>query len=199
MIEKKFIKRIFICLFSVILFGLSSSFCIRSGFGTNSIVTFFGGISKTFNFDIGISTNVINLILTIIVFCIDRKYINIGTIIYSCTMGFFINLFLSVLIVPENLILKILFATFGIIIYIIAIALFVWSNVGVNPWIAFASIFSKKFGKSFGKMKLCIDLFALICGICLDGKFGPITVITSLLCGFFVDKLLYFLNKINLR
>ena len=199
MIEKKIIKRVFTCLFSVFLFGLSSAFCIRSGFGTNSVVTFFRGISKTFNFDIGISTNIINLILTIAVFFIDRKYINIGTIIYSCTMGFFINLFLSILSVPENLILKILFAISGVIIYIIAVALFVWSNVGVNPWIAFALIFSKKFGRPFGKMKLCVDLFALICGICLGGKFGPVTVITALLCGFCVDKLLYFLNKINLR
>lgn len=195
----KKLKRIFICLFSVFLFGLSSAFCIRSGFGTNSVVTFFRGISKTFNFDIGISTNIINLILTIVVFFIDKKYINIGTIIYSCTMGFFINLFLSILNVPESLILKTLFATFGIIIYIIAVALFVWSNVGVNPWIAFSLILSEKLKKSFGKMKLCVDLFALICGICLGGKFGPITIITALLCGLCVDKLLYFLNKINLR
>lgn len=195
----KKLKRIFICLFSVFLFGLSSAFCIRSGFGTNSVVTFFRGISKTFNFDIGISTNIINLILTIVVFFIDKKYINIGTIIYSCTMGFFINLFLSILNFPESLILKTLFATFGIIIYIIAVALFVWSNVGVNPWIAFSLILSEKLKKSFGKMKLCVDLFALICGICLGGKFGPITIITALLCGLCVDKLLYFLNKINLR
>ena len=193
------LKRIFICLFSVFLFGLSSAFCIRSGFGTNSVVTFFRGVSKTLNFDIGITTNVINLILTIVVLFIDKKYINIGTIIYSCTMGFFINLFLSVLSVPENLILKILFAIFGIIVYIIAVTLFVWSNVGVNPWIAFALIFSDKFKKPFGKMKLIIDLSALVCGVCLGGKFGPNTVITALLCGFFVDKLLYFLNKINLR
>ena len=125
------LKRIFICLFSVFLFGLSSAFYIRSGFGTNLVVTFFKGISEIFNFDIGISTNIINLILTIVVFFIDKKYINIGTIIYSCTMGFFINLFLSVLSAPESLSLKILFATFGIIIYLIAVTLFVWSNVGV--------------------------------------------------------------------
>ena len=114
-------------------------------------------------------------------------------------MGFFINLFLSILNVPESLILKTLFATSGVIIYIIAVALFVWSNVGVNPWIAFALIFSKKFGRPFGKMKLCVDLFALICGIFLGGKFGPVTLFTAFLCGFFVDKLLYFFNKINLR
>ena len=69
--------------------------------------------------------------------------VNIGTIIYSFTMGFFINLFLSILSIPENLILRILFAIFGVIIYVIAVALFVWSNVGVKPWIAFALIFSK--------------------------------------------------------
>ena len=195
----KKLKRVLICLFSVSLFGLSSAFCIRSGFGTNSVVTLFRGISRTFNFDIGITTNVINLILTIVVFFIDKKYINIGTIIYSCAMGFFINLFLSLLVIPESLILKILFAIFGVIIYVIAVALFVWSNVGVNPWIAFSLILSEKFRKSFGKMKLCVDLSALICGICLGGKFGPITLITALLCGFCVDKLLYFLNKINSR
>ncbi|MDR1391697.1 MAG: hypothetical protein LBJ09_00705 [Clostridiales bacterium] len=185
-------KRILLCFLSVMLLGMSTALCMKSGFGTNSVATLFSGISKVTKLNIGFTANTINTVLSIVIFIKNKKYINIGTIVYAVFMGHAINFIIFLydfLNIPNILVIKIFDSIVGCFLCFLSVGMFVAAGVGVNPWAALGLILRDKFGKSFGIMKMVVDVSALIIGYLLGGKIGIITIVTAFLTGPCAEKI----------
>ena len=193
-----YVLKVLLCIFSIILLGISIAFNTKAALGTDAIAVFFNGVSIFSGLNLGLATNIINCILAVIVILIDKKYINVGTVIYALALGPSINLginFYESMGVTDNYFPKFLVSIIGIVLAIIGLGIFIAVNIGVDPWSALAIISSKRLGKSFGFMKVSIDVLALIVGFLMGGKVREITLISAFVGGPCIQKVSEFVDN----
>lgn len=198
----KVIKRVVICTLSVVLLGISIALNTRAMLGNDPITVFYDGLSIQTGHSMGITANIINSILLVIVLLVDRHYINIGTLIYAEVLGPSITLGLNLynlLNIPEILVCRIVLAVIGYSLAFVSLGAFVAVDIGIDPWTASAIIMSQKLNKSFGGTKVSIDAIALLIGYFLGGTVGVMTFISAIIGGPAIEKISEFLDKLFSR
>ena len=191
--------KLLLCILSIIILGISIAFNTKAALGTDAIAVFFNGVSNFSHLNLGLATNIVNCTLAVIVIIIDRKYINIGTLIYALALGPSINLGITLyeaMGITDNYLPRFLVSIFGIILAVIGLGIFIAVNIGVDPWSALAIISSKKLNKSFGFMKMSIDIMVLVVGFLLGGKVREITLIAAFVSGPCIQKVSEFVDNI---
>ncbi len=191
-------KKILICTFSLFLLGLSGALNIKAALGSDPITVFYEGLSESLHMDIGITINILNAILTAAVLIIDRRYINIGTLIYVFALGNFVNLGIwlyELLPISDSFIVRLLASLFGCLLAFIGLGGFMAINIGVDPWTAITLIICNKAKKSFRLVRTIFDASTLILGIILGGTFGIITIFCVLTGGSSIQKIYNVIDK----
>jgi Predicted membrane protein len=193
------IKKIIICTLSMIMLGLGAVLVVKSLLGNDPISVLYEGLGVFFKINMGIAANIINCILAVVVFFLDKKYIHIGTLIYALVLGssisFWINLF-NYFIIPDGEIWRVGLAIAGYLISFISVSAYIAIGIGIDPWTALALIISKKLQKPFGRIRIFIDTSALIIGYFLGGTVGIMTLISALIGGPTIQKLSEALDKL---
>lgn len=190
--------KLLLCIFSIMILGISIAFNTKAALGTDAIAVFFNGVSNLSRLNLGLATNIINCILAVVVILIDRKYINVGTVIYALALGPSINLGITLygtMGIADNYFPRFLISILGILLAVIGLGIFISVNIGVDPWSALAIISSKRFGKSFGFMKVSIDIVALLFGFLMGGKVREITLIFAFIGGPCIQKVSEFVDN----
>ena len=193
-----YVLKLLLCIFSIVLLGISIAFNTKASLGTDSIAVFFNGVSSFSNLNLGLATNIINCILAIIVILIDRKYINVGTVIYALALGPSINLGITLyetMGITDNYFPRFLVSILAVALAIIGLGIFISVDIGVDPWSALAIISSKKLNKPFGFMKVSIDIIALVVGFFLGGKVREMTLISAFVGGPCIQKVSEFVDN----
>lgn len=196
--QKKFftanqLKKYLLALFGAAFAGFGMAFNSAAALGNDPVAVFYDGIRNTANLSfsqLGIATNIINYSLIVVVFLINRKYVNIGTFIYTLPMGSFIDLgtlFYNSLKLPHTLPVQILTACMGCFLLYFGISIFISLEVGVDPITGVLLTLKEHFGCSYKAVKITCDVITLIIGILLGGKFGVVTVASALLGGPLIE------------
>lgn len=197
-----------ICILGVVLLGFSIAFTTQANLGTDPIAVFLNGVSIVSRLELGLATNLVSLALLVVTLFLDRKYINIGTIIYALLLGpsitWGVRLY-ELLSVPNEFVWRVTAGLFGCLLAYIGLGAYIAINIGVDPWSAFVLIIvqrTKKF--NFGIIKLVTDLIIMIIGYLLGGKIGLITLFTAIVggpsiqkCTEGIDKLISKMLKLN--
>lgn len=197
------------CLFSftgVLFIGFAIAFNSQAGFGNDPISVFFDGIRVACGLPIeklGIASNFVCYTLLALVLIFGRKHINIGTFIYTFTLGIFIDLgigFYQVLNFPFTIPLRILTCICGCLMLFLGIAIFIATNFGVDQFTALIMIIQEKLNLSFSIVKVASDILFLSVGFLLGGQVGIVTLVAAISGGpiinFFAKRLEKFFNKI---
>ncbi|MDR1628357.1 MAG: hypothetical protein LBR79_06270 [Oscillospiraceae bacterium] len=190
--------KLLLCVFSIVILGISIAFNTKAALGTDAISVFFNGVSNFSRLNLGLATNIVNCILAIAVILIDKKYINVGTVIYVLTLGPSINWGIALyeaMNITGGYIPRFLISVLGILLAVTGLGIFISVNIGVDPWSALSIIFSKRLNKSFGFMKVSIDIIALLAGFLMGGKVREITLISALAGGPCIQKVSEFVDR----
>lgn len=194
--------RIVVCTISIMFLGISIAFNTMADLGTDPISVFFIGMSKFTGLELGLSTNIVNFTLAVAVLIMDRKYINIGTLIYAFVLGISITLGMQIYNIigfPDEIQWKILSAVIGCMLAFVGLASFISINIGIDPWTATAIIISKRIGKPFGHVKIVLDVTTMLLGKLLGGPIGVITLFTAVAGGPIIQKISEALDKVFLK
>ncbi len=188
-------KRIAMALIGVSLAGFSVGLFKISLFGTDPFQCFVSGVSNQITFlSFGAIYTIINVVLLVSVFFLDRHYIGIATFINLFGIGYiveFVTKVLNNMIVDPNLVLRIVLLTLGIVILCFASSLYYTADLGVSTYDAIALILAdKKVGK-FKYIRICTDFVCVILGVLFQATAGIGTVITAL----FMGPLIEFFNE----
>ena len=90
--------KILLSIIGLFILGVGVSFTIQSNLGTDPASTLELGVSKILNISYGACAAIYNIILLTIIFFIDKKYINISSILAIFIIGYtaeIFNFFLS--------------------------------------------------------------------------------------------------------
>lgn len=187
-------KRVAMTLIGVSLAGFSVGLFKMSLFGTDPFQCFASGVSNQISF-LGFGTlyMIINLILLLCIFVLDRHYIGIATFMNIFGTGYIVEYVTKVLnnyFQNADIITRLILLLTGIVLMCFASSLYYTANLGVSTYDAIALVLSdRKVGK-FQFIRIGTDLICVVIGVILHATAGLGTIITA----FFMGPLIEFFN-----
>ena len=158
------------------LFGLGEAIIIGSGSGVSPWTVLAQGISSKTDFSIGVATFLISIF--ILIFWVPLKQIpGIGTILNAIIIASAIDLTLGFIPKPELIYLKILQASFGILIVGIGSGIYLASNLGPGPRDGLMIGLQQKTNTSIPLIRTIIEITAVTVGWFLGGIVGIGTIL----------------------
>ena len=158
------------------LFGLGEAIIIGSGSGVSPWTVLAQGISSKTDLSIGMATFLISIF--ILIFWVPLKQIpGIGTILNAIIIASAIDLSLGFIPKPELIYLKILQASFGILIVGIGSGIYLASNLGPGPRDGLMIGLQQKTNTSIPLIRTIIEITAVTVGWFLGGIVGIGTIL----------------------
>lgn len=196
------IKKVIFAFIGDIILGFGVAFNSCAGLGNDPISVFYSGVSNVLHVNLGIASNIANYTMFILVLILGRRYINLGTFIYTLPLGSFINLGVYIygsLIKEQTLIIQIASSIVGCLLLFLGIAIFISVEIGVDPWTGLALILKDLTKKKYMIFKVLIDILAFVVGFAMGGKVGVTTIVAALLGGPIIQKMDYFIKNYIFR
>ncbi|MBR0515016.1 MAG: hypothetical protein IJK06_12305 [Clostridia bacterium] len=185
-------RRIIMALVGMTVAGISVGIFKRAFFGVDPFQCFCNGIANVIPLSFGTLYMLINAVLLVIDYFLDRHYIGISTFINMFLVGYVVEFsesLLARLFGDMELPGRILFLAVGIITTCIAAALYYDADLGVSPYDAIPLHIADKKPKLAGKtvpfkvIRIISDLICVLIGFLLGVLPGIGTLITALFMG----------------
>ncbi|MFI3283725.1 MAG: DUF6198 family protein [Erysipelotrichaceae bacterium] len=136
---------------------------------------------------LGNTNALMNSLLFIPMFLINKKSINIGTFINMFCIGYIVeytSLFLNLSLGPISLMIRIVLYLFAVLILCVGIGMYLSTNLGQAPWDAVAYLIMQVRKKgNYAKLRMLQDLSALFIGFLLGSVVGVGTFILAFSLG----------------
>ena len=179
---KHHIQRFLILIFGLFIFGIGDSLLIITGLGNAPWSVLAQGISLNSPLSVGEATFFISL--TVLAFWIPLKQLpGLGTLANILVIAVAIEIGLAFIPEVDNLALKYFYIFSGIALVGIGSALYITCGLGTGPRDGLMTGLHYKTGIRVGRVRLGIELTALIIGTLLGGTVGIGTALFALLIG----------------
>ena len=160
----------------LVIFGLGEALLIAAQVGVSPWTVLAQGISSKTDLSIGMATFLISIF--ILIFWVPLKQIpGIGTILNAIIIASAIDLTLGFIPKPELISLKILQASFGILIVGIGSGIYLASNLGPGPRDGLMIGLQQKTNTSIPLIRTIIEITAVTVGWFLGGIVGIGTIL----------------------
>lgn len=176
-------------LVGILLVGTGVAFNASAALGNDPVGIVYDGIRNVADLSpgqLGVASNIVNIVLVIVVFCLNRHYVNIGTFIYIIPYGSAVSLggkLYAVLFPAQTLAAQIIGAVIGCALLYTGVAMFIAADMGLDPFTGLVMVIRDKAGKEYKTVKICFDIGCILCGFILGGRLGVITIVTALTAG----------------
>lgn len=164
------------------LMGAAAALFLAGGYGADPMNTLLQGMSLALQRSVDDCNTLLSIIFVLAACYIDRKQINIGTIIFPAVTTGTMRILLP-LVHADTVLVKILFSASGILILAVSIALSIRADCGKNPYDCLTFGLMKQTGKQYYVIRWLLDGSMLLLGIFMHGTFGAVTVINLVVLG----------------
>ena len=179
---KQSLQRFLILIFGLTLFGIGEAFLVITSLGNSPWVVLSEGISLNSKLNIGQATFFVSLMVLFFWIPLKQKP-GFGTLANIVVISASIEL--GLLIIPEvnNIVLKVFYVLFGILLVGIGSALYITCGLGTGPRDGLMTGLHYRTGVRVGRVRLGIEVVALTTGALLGGSLGVGTALFALLIG----------------
>ncbi len=173
----------------IVLVGTGVAFNAAAALGNDPVGIVYDGIRNVASLSpqqLGMASNLVNVILLAGIFFTGRHYINIGTFIYIIPYGLFVDLggkLYQILFPAPTLTAQIAGAAAGCLLLYTGVAMYITADIGLDPFTGVVMVIRDRVRSKYRVVKVLFDLGCIILGTLLGGKLGVITVITALTAG----------------
>lgn len=198
-------KSILAAAFGVLLVGVGVAFNNCAGFGNDPVGIVYDGIRSVSGMSqaqLGMASNVVNIVLLVLLFFTGRRYVSIGTFVYLLPYGFcvdFGNFLYRLLGASEDVWVRIVFSVLGCVLLSLGVAVYITVDIGVDPFTGVVLVLRDVLKKEYRYVKIGFDLAMVVLGTLLGGRLGVVTVITALAVGPVIQFFMKILKKYWLR
>lgn len=187
--KKENVIKLVLAFVGIILVGTGVAFNAAAALGNDPVGIVYDGIRNAANLSpeqLGMASNIVNIVLVITVFFLGRHYVNIGTFIYIIPYGVVVDLggrLFHIIFQSQTLPFQIAGAAIGCLLLYTGVAMFITADIGLDPFTGLVMVIKDKAGKEYRVVKVCFDIGCILLGFSLGGKLGVITIITALTAG----------------
>jgi uncharacterized membrane protein YczE len=204
--KKIFIKRIIMCVFGVVICGISVGFFKRAMFGVDPFQVFMAGLDELIPIQFGVLYVIANVCLLLFSLITDRHFIGLGTFINLFFLGYIVDFSRNILfaLFPEiGITLRFVFLVIGIVVMCLASSLYFTADLGVSTYDAVALIISGTWKKGqFKWVRVICDFVCVAIGIILyivasGTPSGVLSIVGvgTIITAFFMGPLIDFFNR----
>lgn len=196
------IEKLMLAMIGILLVGIGVAFNAAAALGNDPIGIVYDGIRSAAHLSpeqLGMASNIVNTVLVVIVFLLNRHYVNVGTWIYIIPYGIVVTLggkLYQYLFTGQSILTQMMGAFLGCTLLYTGVALYIVADIGLDPFTGLVMVLKDKTGKEYRKVKICFDLTCIVLGLLLGGKLGIITIITALTAGPVIQFLSDAINNI---
>lgn len=194
------VKDIVIISIGLMISSFGTSLFYAAELGSSPMATFCDGVHTILGVSYGAANTLVNLLLLVVLFFLNRKYINIGTILCVFAIGPFVNLFTALLVGLDvfrwNIILRVLCTVAGTVLMGIGLGLYVAVNRGFGALEGLVKILCDRKRFSYSKVKIVQDIILVAGGIALSARWGVGTFIAILFTGPALEFSLGFFTRL---
>ena len=172
-----------------ILCGLGCGFINYASLGMDAIGLFYDGIRSMLDLSpnqIGTASYIVCFILSVFLWFADRKYVNIGSIIYIIMYGAFANIgtvMWEKLTPGGSIYLNALISALGLLILYIGLGIYIAVDIGVDAFTGVMLWLSNITHKDMKYVKIAFDLGLAVIGFLLGGTLGIVTPVSIIIGG----------------
>lgn len=201
MLKKMDIRKCLIAVVGILMVGIGVAFNAMAQLGNDPVGIFYDGMRSALGLtqeQLGLASNLVNIVLTIVLFFAGRKYLNLGTLIYIIPYGMCVDLgtFLySKIFVSGELFGRIVASAAGCLLLYTGVALFVAVEIGLDPMTGVAMVVRDVLKWDFKKAKWLFDGVMTLIGFALGGTLGVITILTAITAGPMIQWISGYVKK----
>ncbi|WP_162426843.1 YczE/YyaS/YitT family protein [Pontibacter pudoricolor] len=185
----------------LLLFGFANAMAVKVKYlGLHPWEVLNVALFQKFGFTIGTWSVLVGLVVIVIAWFVNRKYINIGTFLNTLLIGPFMDFFLWLDFLPE--------ATHGwqdyallfmaILIGSVAGGLYVSGGVGAGPRDGFMLSLSERTRLTVSQARIVVECIVLVIGFSLGGPIGIITFLYTFIQSPLFQITLRFFQKLRI-
>lgn len=200
--RKEKILRMVLAFVGILFIGTGVSFNASAALGNDPIGIVYDGIRSAADFSpeqLGMTSNVVNIVLIILVFITGRRYVNVGTLIYLLPYGIVVDLgtkLYHVIFKTQSLPFQITGAAIGCLMLYAGAAMFITADIGVDPFTGVVMVLKDRLHREYRIVKVCFDIGCIVLGALLGGKLGVITILTAITAGPVIQFLAKIMGKL---
>ncbi|MDH8678132.1 hypothetical protein QE109_08230 [Fusibacter bizertensis] len=187
-------RRIFMTVAGVLISGFSVGLFNFSLFGMDPFQVLAHGIWRHTTLGYGTFYTIVNLLMLVGIFLIDKSKIGLGTVINIFLLGYVVQFssWLFNVWIPEPLLLvRGIALMIGILVISFGSALYFTGDLGVSTYDAVALIMAEKKIAKFHYCRMGTDLVCTLTGFLLGATVGVGTLVTA----FFMGPIIAFFNR----
>lgn len=176
---------------SLALIGLAVNLIVESRLGGDSITVLYMGISNVFSVGYGTSAYIYHVTLIAAAVIFARKYVGLGTFLYSSAVGLFVYLFeflfIEMGIHSKGMLQHYMFFAAGQIFLALGLAIMISVKIGINGLDCIILMLQEKFKIRYRTLKVLTDLFITALGFALGGLVGVGSIISVITLGWMIQ------------
>ncbi|MGK4179929.1 YczE/YyaS/YitT family protein [Lapidilactobacillus dextrinicus] len=184
-------RRSLMSLIGVLIFALGATILLAADLGMDPYSAMNLGVSQLLGWQLGPYQLLLNLLILGLVFLIDRHLIGVGTIFNMALVGYGIQFFSLILLknlpTPSSLLMQVLVALLGLLVFTFGLAMYIVADVGISPYDAITPMILKvTHSKNYRFIRILQDVTAMVIAILVHGHFGLVTIIVAFGSGPFI-------------
>lgn len=194
----KSLEKLLLVIIGSIIVGLGIAIATTSSFGADPITVLWDGITNIIPVTIGQASIILSLLMLCAVVVMDRKQINVGTIVNPFVVGLATDFFSKYVIEVNNIIIKMILLLIGLTLIGFGLALYSYANFGRGAYEGLVFSLEKKLNVKFSYIRTGFDLGFLILGVILGGKLSIGPIIAFIILGSIIGKFINVFENIKI-
>lgn len=183
------LRKCLIAVAGILLVGVGVAFNAMAQLGNDPVGIFYDGIRSAMGLQakqLGMASNVVNIVLAIFLAFTGRRYLNLGTLIYILPYGFCVDtgtFLYGKIFVADALWCQILGCVAGCLLLYTGVAIFIAMDIGLDPMTGTAMVVRDRLHWDYKKAKWLFDGCMTLLGFLLGGTLGVVTILSAVTAG----------------
>ncbi len=166
----------------LVAFGIGDGFILSADLGSSPWALFHQGVQHQFGISYGLASALTSVSVLLLWIPLKEKP-GLGTICNAFVIGFATQVTMNVIGQPSSMLARCLLLTAGLVTVGLGIALYITTNLGPGPRDGLMTALHNRTGIRVSRVRLSIELLALLCGWFMGGTVGIGTIAFAALIG----------------
>ena len=179
--------RCLVIIVGVIITGFGAGAFVTANLGSDPVTAFVQGLGFTMNLSFGMAMNVFNVVCFLVILVLNRKLINIGTVIYTFMLGycadFFIALLNGMMGEDPSVLIRSVVIILGTLALGVGLGFYQSAEFGIGPSDAFNQTMASMTKIPLKYERMIFDLVMVVCGYFMGGVVFVGTIVGMLAVG----------------
>ncbi|OOR98251.1 hypothetical protein B0187_09170 [Haemophilus paracuniculus] len=176
------------------LMGVGDGLLVLASLGSTPWTVLSQGIALQTGLSIGTVVAIVSVVVLLLWIPLKLRF-GLGTILNIILIAIFIDLTVSFVPVPEDLMVRIAFMVAGILVFGIGTTFYLSCKLGAGPRDGLMVGICQRYGWNVGRVRTSIEVIVCVLGALLGGTLGVSTVVFALSVGWIIQGTIWFLQR----